>query len=192
MSIEQRLIERSGQQCELSNAKDNLVVYQVAASINNDINSCIYISEKCINQLENKEALDPKFWNFLKESMWSEVPAVQVVSWRMLNRLKNEAWAMEALETMYLDDDLLKWAKAGVEEEATEESVHKDCNGAELKSGDTVVLTKSLDVKGSQINARMGTSVKNIKLVADNTDQIEGKIEGQQIVILTKFVRKSA
>jgi len=52
-------------------------------------------------------------------------------------------------------------------------------------------LTKSLDVKGSQINARIGTTVKNIKLVPDNTEQIEGKIEGQQIVILTKYVRKT-
>jgi protein PhnA len=36
----------------------------------------------------------------------------------------------------------------------------------------------------------MGTVVKNIRLVPDNTEQIEGKIEGQLIVILTKFVRK--
>ena len=56
---------------------------------------------------------------------------------------------------------------------------------------DSVTLIKSLDVKGSQINAKIGTVVKNIKIVADNTEQIEGKIEGQQIVILTKFVRKS-
>ena len=190
--MEQKLIERSGQQCELSKVKERLMIYQVSPVIENDISRCIYISEKCINQLEKKEETDPKFWNFLKESMWSEVPAVQVVSWRMLNRLKNEAWAIEALETMYLDDDLLKWAKAaGEDEEATEESVQRDCNGVVLQSGDSVVLTKSLDVKGSTINARMGTSVKNIKLVAENTNQIEGKIEGQQIVILTKFVRKS-
>jgi protein PhnA len=32
--------------------------------------------------------------------------------------------------------------------------------------------------------------VKNIRLVADNTEQIEGKIEGQTIVILTKYLRK--
>jgi protein PhnA len=53
-----------------------------------------------------------------------------------------------------------------------------------------VVLTKSLDVKGSTLNARMGTVVRNIRLVADNTDQIEGRIEGQQIVILTQYVRR--
>jgi len=92
---------------------------------------------------------------------------------------------------MYLEDDNLTWAKATGDHLETETSeVHVDCNGAILNTGDTVTLIKSLDVKGSQINAKIGTVVKNIKLVSDNTDQIEGKIEGQQIVILTKFVRK--
>jgi protein PhnA len=36
----------------------------------------------------------------------------------------------------------------------------------------------------------MVTVVKNIRLVEGNTEQIEGKIEGQSIVILTKYVRK--
>lgn len=192
MNIEQQLIQRSGQQCELSKAKDNLMVYRVFPKDGNDLNGCIYISEKCVSQLERKKELEPKFWNFLKESIWSEVPAVQVVSWRMLNRLKNEAWAMEALEMMYLDDELLRWAKALEDrEETTEQDLHKDSNGTVLNNGDSVVLIKSLDVKGASLNAKMGTPVRNIKLVADNTDQIEGKIEGQQIVILTKFVRKT-
>jgi protein PhnA len=38
----------------------------------------------------------------------------------------------------------------------------------------------------------MGTVVKNIRIVENNTEQIEGKIEGQTIVILTKYVRKQA
>jgi protein PhnA len=38
----------------------------------------------------------------------------------------------------------------------------------------------------------MGTVVKNIRLVEDNTEQIEGRIEGQVIVILTKYVRKQS
>jgi len=59
-----------------------------------------------------------------------------------------------------------------------------------LQTGDTVVLTRSLDVKGSSLNPKMGTDFKNIRLVADNTDQVEGKIEGRQIVILTKYLRK--
>ncbi|WP_317167666.1 PhnA domain-containing protein [Sphingobacterium mizutaii] len=53
-----------------------------------------------------------------------------------------------------------------------------------------MVLIKTLDVKGSSISAKLGTVVKNIRLVPDNTEQIEGKIEGQTIVILTKYLRK--
>jgi len=59
-----------------------------------------------------------------------------------------------------------------------------------LQNGDTVVLIKSLDVKGSSVNARLGTVVKNIRLVHDNVEQIEGKVEGQTIVVLTKYLRK--
>jgi protein PhnA len=92
---------------------------------------------------------------------------------------------------LYFDDEKLAWAKAtGDHESDASVDLHKDAYGVLLQSGDTVILTKSLDVKGSTVNARLGTVVRNIRLVADNTEQIEGKIEGQQIVILTKYVRK--
>ncbi|SDP97235.1 phosphonoacetate hydrolase [Mucilaginibacter sp. OK268] len=109
----------------------------------------------------------------------------------MLNRLRQESWAVDGLDMMYLDDTQLAWAKAtGDHENDNSVDLHKDCNGQVLQAGDNVVLIKSLDVKGSSLNAKMGTVVKNIKLVEDNTEQIEGKIEGQTIIILTKFVRK--
>ena len=60
----------------------------------------------------------------------------------------------------------------------------------ELMNGDTVVLTKALNVKGTSFTAAKGTIVKRIRLVPDNTEQIEGKINEQTIVILTKFVKK--
>jgi protein PhnA len=123
--------------------------------------------------------------------MWSEVLGVQVVAWRMLNRLRSESWAADQLDMLYLDDDNLAWAKAtGDHENDASVDLHRDSNGTILQQGDTIVLTKSLDVKGTSMNAKMGTVVKNIRLVAENTEQIEGKIEGQTIVILTKYVRK--
>ena len=125
--------------------------------------------------------------------MWSEVPGVQVVAWRMLNRLRNESWAADNLDMLYFEDDRLAWTKAtGDHDNDTSVELHKDCNGQVLQSGDTVVLIKSLDVKGSTLNARLGTVVKNIRLVENNTEQVEGRIEGQVIVILTKYVRKQA
>ena len=142
-------------------------------------------------QIEKKEELNSAHWQCLSTSMWSEVPAVQVVSWRMLNRLRNESWAAEQLDLMYLSDEQLAWAKqSGDHENDSSVELHRDCYGAILLQGDNVVLTKSLDVKGSTVNAKVGTVVRNIRLVSGNTEQIEGRIEGQQIVILTKYLRK--
>jgi protein PhnA len=69
---------------------------------------------------------------------------------------------------------------------------HKDSNGTILQAGDTVVLIKDLDVKGGGFTAKRGTAVRSITLVEGNAEQIEGRVNGQQIVILTKFVKKSA
>jgi protein PhnA len=60
-----------------------------------------------------------------------------------------------------------------------------------LQAGDTVVLIKDLDVKGAGFTAKRGTAVRGISLVADNPEQIEGRVNGQQLVLLTKFVKKS-
>jgi protein PhnA len=145
-----------------------------------------------LQQIDKKEPLDNAHWNCLSTAMWSEVPGIQVVAWRMLNRLREEAWAAELLDMMYLDDETMSWAKAtGDHDNDSSVDLHVDCNGQQLFAGDSVVLTKSLDVKGTSLNAKMGTVVKNIRLVPDNTEQIEGKIEGQMIVILTKYVRKA-
>ena len=192
MSLEATLKERSGQTCELCKSTANLSVYEIPPhSSGNDYDS-ILVCDKCARQLNKKEELDAAHWNCLNESMWSEVIPVQVVTWRMLNRLRNHSWAAEAIDLMYFDEPTLAWAKAtGDHENSSEVELHRDCNGNQLFDGDTVVLTKSLDVKGSNLNAKLGTVVKGIKLVADNVEQIEGKIEGQTIVILTKYLRKS-
>lgn len=163
----------------------------MAPSEANTPERAIYICDKCTAQIEKKEELDSSHWQCLSESMWSEVIPVQVTAWRMLNRLKAESWAADLLDMMYLDDENMEWAKStGDHEGDGSVDLHKDANGSVLQAGDTVVLIKSLDVKGSTLNAKLGTVVKNIRLVEDNKEQIEGKIEGQTIVILTKYLRK--
>ena len=191
MSLETALMARGNNQCELCNSENNLMVYEVPPNSEQREEDCILVCEKCNLQLTKKEELDNAHWSCLNESMWSEVPAVQVVSWRMLNRLRNESWAADAIDLMFLDEPTLTWAKAtGDHENSSEVELHRDCNGQILNDGDNVVLTKTLDVKGSNLNAKLGTVVKGIKLVPDNFEQIEGKIEGQTIVILTKYLRK--
>jgi len=93
---------------------------------------------------------------------------------------------------LYLDDETLTWAQATGEGQNDEDEVrHLDSNGAVLEAGDTVTLIKDLNVKGANFTAKRGTAVRGISLVADNAEHIEGKVNGQQIVILTKFVKKS-
>jgi len=124
--------------------------------------------------------------------MWSQLPAVQVMAWRMLARLRSEGWPQDLLDMLYLDDDVLTWAKAAGEGESAEDAVkHVDSNGAALEAGDTVTLIKELNVKGGGFTAKRGTAVRGISLVADNPGHIEGRINGQQIVILTQFVKKA-
>lgn len=191
MKLEDSLLGRSNKVCELCGSDNNVQLFEVLPQDSRNQDNCIMICSKCKSQIEKKEELDNEHWKCLTSSMWSEVPGVQVVAWRMLNRLRNESWAAESLDMLYLDDEKLSWAKAsGDHENDGTVDLHKDANGNILQQGDSVVLIKSLDVKGSTLNAKMGTVVKNIRLVENNTEQIEGKIEGQVIVILTKYVRK--
>ena len=132
--------------------------------------------------------MNPNDWRGLSDSMWNENLPVQIVSWRMLARLKNH----DLLDMMYLDEDALEWAKATGEADDDEgKIIHKDSNGNILKDGDSVVLIKDLDVKGATFTAKRGAAVHNIKLVWDNAEQIEGRVENQHIVILTQYVKKT-
>jgi len=145
----------------------------------------------CIGQIENPDTTDANHWRCLNDSMWSEHDAVKVMAWRMLQRLKSEGWSKDLLDMMYLDDETLKWAKAtgeGVSE--SEKIIHRDVNGVILENGDSVVLVKDLKVKGSSMVAKQGTAVRRISLDRENAEYIEGKVDGQQIVIITKYVKK--
>lgn len=110
----------------------------------------------------------------------------------MLNRLRSEGWPQDLLDMMYLDEEALAWAKSTEEtEDEAEKIIHKDSNGNILADGDSVVLIKDLDVKGANFTAKRGTAVHRISLVWDNAEQIEGRVEGQHIVILTQYVKKT-
>ncbi|WP_264519948.1 PhnA domain-containing protein [Flavobacterium sp. N1994] len=189
--IEQRLNERSGSQCELCGSTEDLRIHltkEESISLDNSVLVCT----TCKNQIENTTTTDPNHWRCLSDSMWNENKPVQVVAWRMLNRLRGEGWPQDLLDMMYLDEETLVWAAATGEGEDEEgKIVHKDSNGNILKDGDSVVLIKDLDVKGANFTAKRGAAVHNIKLVWDNADQIEGRVEGQHIVILTQFVKKT-
>mgnify|MGYP003146590266 CR=1 FL=1 len=191
MISEDKLRERSDSTCELCGQTEHLNVYTVSEAPE-DHEVEILICQNCESQIEDPEKVEPNHWRCLNDSMWSTIPAVQVISWRMLNRLKSEGWPQDLLDMMYMEDELRSWAKADLRTEENDiQLVHKDSNGVVLEAGDSVVLIKDLNVKGSSLTAKRGTAVRRISLVHDNAEQIEGKVEGQQIVLLTKFVKKT-
>jgi len=187
--IEKKLKDRSGSVCEISGAEHDLVVYVLPPTNERTVENSVLIAKHLKDQIENPETTDEKDWRGLSESMWSEHLPVQIVSWRMLARLKNT----DLLEMMYLDEEALEWAKATGEgaEEDENKIVHKDSNGVTLLDGDSVVLIKDLDVKGATFTAKRGAAVHNIKLVWDDANLIEGRVENQNIYILTQYVKKT-
>lgn len=192
MSIEKELHARSEAKCELCSAIENLGVYEVPPGPNGSVDECVLICETCREQIENPEKVDAHHWRCLNDSMWSQVPAVQVMVWRMLTRLSSESWPLDLLDTLYLDESTKTWAQATGEGGGDKATVkHLDSNGTVLGAGDTVTLIKDLPVKGAGFTAKRGTVVRGISLVPDNPEHIEGRVSGQQIVILTKFVKKA-
>jgi len=192
MSTDDDLQTRSGGSCELCGARDDLRSWPVPPQSDASAEQSVLLCAVCQGQIENTATIEADHWRCLNESMWTPVPAVQVMAWRMLTRLSGEAWAADLLDRLYLEDDVLAWAQAGAESGENQAALkHLDANGALLSAGDTVTLIKDLVVKGANFTAKRGTAVRGISLVADNEKHIEGRVSGQQIVILTEFVKKS-
>jgi protein PhnA len=184
MSIEIQLQERSSNKCELCGSDIELSVLEVAPS-DSSADKSIYVCSTCKDQIQNPDNMDENHFNCLNDSMWSEVPAVQVMAYRLLNALGRQ----DLVDMMYMEEDVKEWADAGLS--SGEKVIHKDSNGVTLQNGDTVVVTKDLDVKGTSFVAKRGTAVRNIALVHDNAELIEGRVNGVKIQILTKFLKKS-
>ena len=189
MSFEKELQKRSDSRCELCGSEDANISYAVPSSSGNKLAQHLWICPTCDAQMQNIETADANHWRCLNDSIWSEEPAVKVVSWRMLHKLKQLDWVPDLLDIAYLDDEALEWAKASGDDKDPDDIVkHVDCFGAVPNNGDNVVLVKTLDVKGATFSAKVGTVVRKIRLVEDNPEQIEGKVNDAQIVILTKYV----
>lgn len=166
------LMDRAGSVCEFCGSVDQL------ASVDVTDQDQVLLCETC-----RSAAPSDVHWRCLEGAAWSQVPAVQIAAWRQLGEI-DAAWAIETRENMMMDPDVMKRAVGEVA------VVHKDSNGMVLEHGDTVVLIKDLPVKGAGFTAKRGTAVRNISLVPDNAAHIEGKVEGQRIVILTEFVKR--
>lgn len=182
--LSDKLKSRSESTCELCASEPATIAYAVSPRNHDSIENEVALCEHCAAQIDNPAAA--MHWNCLAGSIWNETPAVQALTYRILYRYKDEEWANDIMTSVELPEQVVNWALSSY---VTEE-IHKDSNGTPLENGDTVVLTQQLNVKGASFNAPKGTIVRKIRLVPDNPEQIEGKVNDQMIVILTKYVRK--
>lgn len=84
-----------------------------------------------------------------------------------------------------------EWAKEGTPEGTDQKRLVRDANGNILQDGDTVIVIKGLKVKGSSSALKVGTKVKNIRLVEGDHD-IDCKIDGFGAMQLkSEFVKKA-
>ncbi len=109
------LARRAKSKCEICAASAvPLAIFEVAPVPSEpDYDHCLMLCETCRTQLENPKRQDPNHWRCLTKSIWSQIPAVQVVSLRELRKLaQKQDWAAEALENAYLTPDIEHWAEA--------------------------------------------------------------------------------
>lgn len=114
-SIGKNLARRAKSKCELTGAAGvKLLPYEVPpVSAEPDLERTLLVSEACHEVLDNPKLLAGRQWNCLAEVVWSEMPAVQVLAWRMLSRLaQREDWAREVIEEVFLDPEVEAWAKS--------------------------------------------------------------------------------
>ncbi|WP_027159405.1 zinc ribbon domain-containing protein YjdM [Methylobacter luteus] len=84
-----------------------------------------------------------------------------------------------------------EWPKGETAEAGADELVVKDANGNVLQDGDSITVIKDLKVKGSSSVVKVGTKVKNIRLV-EGDHNIDCKIDGIGAMKLkSEFVKKS-
>lgn len=108
------LVRRSRSKCELCEKHGaRLDAYEVPPLEEEPyVDGCVFICDECHKQIETPKKINPFHWRCLSNALYSDVPAVQVISFRLLKRLaaKNEHWAEELLEHAYLDPELEAWA----------------------------------------------------------------------------------
>lgn len=102
----------------------------------------------------------------------------------------NSEYTYEDGEQFVCPECANEWAKDSTEKTGNAERIIKDANGSVLQDGDTITVIKDLKIKGSSQVVKVGTKVKNIRLV-DGDHDIDCKIEGiGPMKLKSEFVKK--
>ena len=187
MSIDAALLKRGNSKCELCKSDKDLSAYDVPPITQRSLDKSILVCSTCLHQIENPEEMVPNHWRCLNDSMWSEIAAVQAMSWRLLNRLNGQGlgWPEELLEMLYIEDDVKKWAMADMR--AVDEPT-VDINGVPFTVGCSAVMTKDKYITGANFTAKRGAVVKNIGLTNKSTS-IDGNLNGFRLVLGTGYLK---
>lgn len=108
-----QLVRRSKAHCELCAASNtDLQIHE----LNHDAEyteaaHCLFLCETCMEQILKPKKMNAQHWHCLRESIWSEIPAVQAGALTLLRRLSDkEDWATQLLEEVYIDAETEAWA----------------------------------------------------------------------------------
>lgn len=103
----------------------------------------------------------------------------------------NSAFTYESEGSFVCPECAYEWTSEAEADHPEQELIVRDANGNVLKDGDSVTLIKDLKVKGSPSPLKMGTKVKNIRLV-DGDHNIDCRIDGfGSMSLKSEFVKKS-
>jgi protein PhnA len=186
--IKEDLKSRANNRCELCGGEEGLEAVKVSPD-EMGLEGSILICKTC-SLLIKEPNRNPNHWRCLNSAMWSEVPAVRVMSYKILESIKDEDWSREMLEMLYLEPELMEWTVDRDGPQKDEELEVRDRNGNVLRGGDAVLIVKDLPVKGAGFTAKQGTVVKSIKLLPDDPNHIEGRVNGVKIYLKTEFLKK--
>ena len=170
--------------CELCASDESVTLFELPVSDGSEEQS-LYLCGVCKTQIE-EDSLDANHFNSLNDSMWSQTPAVKIMSYILWSRLARQ----DMLEMMYLEEEELKLAEQAINAD-TNKLVYRDANAVALQAGDSVVILKDLEVKGAGFTAKRGTTVTRIALAPNDATHIEGRVNGTKIFIKTEFVKKA-
>ena len=186
MSIDPLLLKRANSKCEFCGSDEELAAYDIPPIILKSLDKSVLTCSTCLDQIENPETMQPNHWRCLNDTMWSEIPAIQAMSWRMLDRIRAEGWPNDLLEMLYIEDDVKKWAMAGLR---AVDGPTLDSNGVAFAVGDSAIMIKDVFITGANFTAKRGMVVKNIALT-DTNRSIEGNLNGTRVVLGAKTVKK--
>ena len=108
------LVRRSRSRCELcgqGNHRLSIMELEPLTPEPSPENS-LFLCDSCIKQINDPKKMNPHHWRFLSKTIWSDLPALQVLSIRILRRLvlKKEVWATELLDSVVIEEKILDWS----------------------------------------------------------------------------------